>query len=410
MLSDSQVDKVYDLVVSRGVNLEQLRHELIDHLCCQLEHTMQTGESFENALVEAEHQFGPSGLAKTQEATIYVLTLKLKLMKKSASILAIIGGFITIAATVFKLSHWPGASILLFLGLGVLAVLYMPMALMVSLKAKNSSQDKLATTSGFIAGMILILSALFKIMHWPGANVFFTIGTGIMILVFIPLTVIKAYKRAENRWFDIGNLVAIFSGMVLLFSLFRLDGDASRYFRAVKSLEAQSIGQYKDLTNEIAEKANALTAKDESKVEPVVHLQVITEMVVASFYDYRNSLLAKSEVSSSRRFEEVTKGMGDFGFDQYPTWPAFMKQLETFRGTTGHERLLVMKDLLEEYKTLSKAIMNTSGSSTGLDKLMIILENAPNPENLASDMELLYLNYLNLTEFELRSFQASLFG
>jgi hypothetical protein len=40
--------------------------------------------------------------------------------------------------------------------------------------------------SGAMSGSLTILGILFKIMHWPGANIMVVLGMGILGLVFIP--------------------------------------------------------------------------------------------------------------------------------------------------------------------------------------------------------------------------------
>jgi hypothetical protein len=202
-LSDNQIDQVYDVLLDHGLTYETLRDELLDHICCIVEEQMEHGAQFHNALNNAQKQFGPLGIERTQEATIFLLTLKLRKMKKTASILGIIGGVTTILGTLFKVMHWPLAGVLLLLGLAITGLLFMPTALYVNYKSKEGIRDRATIIAGFAGGILLTFFALFKVMHWPGASALLILSLGELILIFIPLYFIKSYRNPENRWFDI---------------------------------------------------------------------------------------------------------------------------------------------------------------------------------------------------------------
>ena len=50
---------------------------------------------------------------------------------------------------------------------------------------------------GSLSSMLFIVGILFKIQHWPGAGVMLTLGLGIFPIVFIPLFAIYHYKKSE---------------------------------------------------------------------------------------------------------------------------------------------------------------------------------------------------------------------
>jgi len=45
---------------------------------------------------------------------------------------------------------------------------------------------KLAYFSGALTSMMILLGMLFKIMHWPGANILLTLGIAGLAVIFIP--------------------------------------------------------------------------------------------------------------------------------------------------------------------------------------------------------------------------------
>ena len=57
---------------------------------------------------------------------------------------------------------------------------------------------KLATyILGTVSSMLFVIGALFKIQHWPGAGIMLTLGLAAFGLVFIPLYAIYQYKKSE---------------------------------------------------------------------------------------------------------------------------------------------------------------------------------------------------------------------
>lgn len=56
---------------------------------------------------------------------------------------------------------------------------------------------KVAFISGAISGSLTALGLLFKIQHWPGASLLLVLGFGIGALVFIPS--FAKYKYDQNN-------------------------------------------------------------------------------------------------------------------------------------------------------------------------------------------------------------------
>ena len=50
---------------------------------------------------------------------------------------------------------------------------------------------------GTVSSMLFVIGALFKIQHWPGAGVMLTLGLAAFGAIFIPLFAIYHYKKSE---------------------------------------------------------------------------------------------------------------------------------------------------------------------------------------------------------------------
>lgn len=51
--------------------------------------------------------------------------------------------------------------------------------------------------TGSISFMLVPMGILFKMMHWPGANILMVIGIGLFALLFVPSFAKYKYDRAK---------------------------------------------------------------------------------------------------------------------------------------------------------------------------------------------------------------------
>ena len=127
-------------------------------------------------------------------------------MKKSIYILGIISLSILLIATIFKVSHLPGASILLTTGLLLLSLVFLPIVYAKLLKSTNDKLLKVVYHTGFISFSFDFIGALFKIQHFPGANILMLIGVPLPFILFLPAYITYHNKRklkADLNFFGI---------------------------------------------------------------------------------------------------------------------------------------------------------------------------------------------------------------
>ena len=98
------------------IGFSHLFHDLVDHICCDVEYQMQQGMSFDEAYKKVKAKIGFRGLKKIQEETLYAVDTKYRNMKKLMKISGVAGTIMLGFAAIFKISHWPFAGILLTLG------------------------------------------------------------------------------------------------------------------------------------------------------------------------------------------------------------------------------------------------------------------------------------------------------
>ena len=88
--------------------------------------------------------------------------------------------------------------------------------------SKNEPFNNRLIIGGVIAGALVIIGALFKIMHWPGAGFVILISWSLVAVILLPIFVLNQLKQKENKInnFIIIILVAV-SVSILILAKFR---------------------------------------------------------------------------------------------------------------------------------------------------------------------------------------------
>lgn len=183
---------------------------------------MDNGSDFNESLKQSVHEFGLKKLGETQEATLYLLTLKTRKMKKLISIVAITAALFVLLGIMFKINHWLGANMLFVLGVVTSAVVVLPAMAAFELRTTDNGVKRGTILSGYSAGILLSLATMFKFMHWPGFGVMYYLGLGILVLVFIPLFTLKNYRTTENKLFAIAKSMLIIAGIFVIWASYRM--------------------------------------------------------------------------------------------------------------------------------------------------------------------------------------------
>jgi hypothetical protein len=95
---------------------------------------------------------------------------------------------------IFKIQHWPGAGICLTLSILLLVFVFLPMAMINSFKAEENKKIRILYITGYIAFGFDLIAGLFKLMHWPGASILMTIGIPLPFILFLPAYLLYVRK------------------------------------------------------------------------------------------------------------------------------------------------------------------------------------------------------------------------
>jgi hypothetical protein len=211
-------------VQDEGISYSHLEYDLLDHVCCDIEDRMHSGISFNDAYQAVKRDIGLLGLRRVQQETLLLINKNYRIMKKSMKTLGTIAlAGISIAALA-KIMHWPGASILIILSTFIVSTVFFPAALYVWYKEVFEKRYGFIVIMAFFSGFAFMNGTLFKLMHWPLANILLVIGELLTILTLIIGGISYLISRRSQTGSKILTAVGVL-GIVLFFlgTLFKLE-------------------------------------------------------------------------------------------------------------------------------------------------------------------------------------------
>ncbi len=127
-------------------------------------------------------------------------------MKQKIYILGLLTTILIFLGLLFKTNNWPGAGYLLTAGLLAFVFIFLPLALRNNYIAEGNPGNRLLYIVTWVTSFVFFISALFKMMHWPGAGTALAIALPFPFVVFLPVYLIVTSK---NKNFDIYKTVFI---------------------------------------------------------------------------------------------------------------------------------------------------------------------------------------------------------
>ncbi|MFO7573739.1 MAG: hypothetical protein R6W67_01100 [Bacteroidales bacterium] len=137
-------------------------------------------------------------------------------MKTKTYIIGLITTMLVFLGVIFKFMHWPGAGIMLTIGIFMLLIIFLPLALRSSYRGEGSRENLSLYIITWFTCLLTFLSMLFKIMHWPGAGLLLMVAIPLPFVVFLP---VYLYVTGKSENYNIYNTVAVLFLLVIFSSL-----------------------------------------------------------------------------------------------------------------------------------------------------------------------------------------------
>ena len=228
-LSDQQMDWILDDIRRRGIETEDLQANLLDHICCIIESELEENGDFGQFYSSVITRFYKHELIEVEEETQSLLLFKnYYTMKKIMMTSGTISAAFTAIGILLKYIHLPGASIFILLGIVSFSLVFLPLLLTLRIRERKEIKEQIIVVTGVISGMLLSMAVLFKIQHWPFANIMGFTSVIMFALLFLPLYFFTGIRNPINKENVIVNSLIIIMGCGLFLTLIRTNQNQQR--------------------------------------------------------------------------------------------------------------------------------------------------------------------------------------
>ena len=219
-LSEQQIAFILNDIRARGIGTDSLQQDLLDHICCIIEQDLEENGNFEAFYQQVIRRFYKKELREIEAETALLLTFKnYYAMKKIMMVSGVVAVLAFMIGSMFKVMHWPGANILLVLGFTGISLLFLPLLFIFKIQELPVVRDRVILGLGIFSGSLYFLAMLFQVQHWPGAKVMWITNLIISFFIFLPLYFFSGIRKPETR---MNTIVASIILMAVIGSQFAL--------------------------------------------------------------------------------------------------------------------------------------------------------------------------------------------
>jgi len=224
---DDNYERIKADLVRLGLTYERLMDDLLDHICCMVEENMEEGDDFESSYNMVLDSIGENRLPEIQHQTLLNLDKKFQRMKNFTYIFGLSAAILTIIGSLFKRMHWPGAGIMIVVGLALVVLVFLPLYFITSYREQTERKNPVYPIVGYLTLALLLAGASFKVMHWPGAGMMLNISIGFLLIGFVPLYVVNVFQKSGKERVYLPYIVMLLVGIacVVLISVVNMSKD-----------------------------------------------------------------------------------------------------------------------------------------------------------------------------------------
>jgi len=210
---DDNYDRIRKDLIRLGLTYDRLMDDMLDHVCCMVEEYMAEGKDFESSYHQVLDTIGDKSLPEIQHQTLLNLDKKFQRMKNFTYLFGLSSAIITILGSLFKRMHWPGAGILITVGMVLIVLVFLPLYFINNHREQSEKKNPIYAIVGYFSIALLLAAATFKIMHWPGAGYLIYGSIGFILIGFIPLYVVNAFQRSGSEKVRLPYIVMLLVGI-----------------------------------------------------------------------------------------------------------------------------------------------------------------------------------------------------
>ncbi len=210
---DDNYERIRNDLVRLGLTYERLMDDMLDHVCCMVEEYMDQGSDFESSYSQVLDTIGEKSLPEIQHQTLLNLDKKFQRMKNFTYVFGLSSAILTILGSFFKRMHWPGAGIMITVGMVLIVFVFLPLYFISNHREQVEKKNPVYAIVGYLTIALLLAGATFKIQHWPGAGYMIYASIGFILIGFIPLYVVNVFQRSGKEKANLPYIVMLLVGI-----------------------------------------------------------------------------------------------------------------------------------------------------------------------------------------------------
>ncbi len=222
-IGDAQIEYILNDIRRNGIETEDLQLNLLDHICCMIEQNLEENGDFEDFYKTNIRKFYKSELREIEEETANLLTFKNYYKMKKTMIVC---GAISAAAFVFgsflKAMHLPGAAVMLFGGMILFSLFFLPLLVILKIKEISATRDKVILLLGAAIGILFFMSMLWLLNNWPMKHELWLFTLALASFVFLPVYFFTGIRNADTRINTIVSSIILVAVLGMQFTLTQL--------------------------------------------------------------------------------------------------------------------------------------------------------------------------------------------
>jgi hypothetical protein len=288
---DDNLERIKTDLARLGITYDRLMEDLLDHVCCLVEEEMNRGVDFESSYDHVLGAIGETQLKDIQHRTLLNLDKKFQRMKNFTYLFGLSSALLTIVGAFFKRMHWPAAGILITVGIALVVLVFLPLYFVTNHREQVEKKNPIYAIVGYLTLALLLTSALFKIMHWPGTSIMIQVGVGFLVIGFIPLYVVNVFQRSGKEKVRLPYVVMFLVGisLVMMITNVRMSKYTIDLYQEEALGNAHDVEVVKGRTAKLLQMVNDTANLEKKEMVTRIHDQARGLMVMID--DLRESLL-----------------------------------------------------------------------------------------------------------------------
>ncbi|NQY30757.1 MAG: hypothetical protein HRT69_14965 [Flavobacteriaceae bacterium] len=217
-VTDEHIDFIISDLKRKGIVLKDLQENIVDHVCCLTETELSENGNFEAHYEKIIPRFFNQQLKELQQETDSLVNSKsIDLLKSILQVSGVISVLLLGFGVYYKLHHLTGAGIILFAGMLLFCLLFIPSLIILKFKDTDAKHNIVLVSTAFILTLAGGIACLFKIMQWPYANILMTISIIAFLVLFIPMYFVVMNAKPSQKFTTFINIIIMLVAGILLF-------------------------------------------------------------------------------------------------------------------------------------------------------------------------------------------------